>query len=215
MKTIGHEVIASAIQTRLDEEAAREAAACESGGAAIDRIAARRGPALPDRQQELARMIGMLAPVPCPVCGGRGYSEKEEHADVPAYQFVERNHAVPRFSGQVQLPNAVHVVRPPKEQTRTLCALCHGASRGGLSMLTMEILRALSAALQSDSAEAAAAAAEIEEFNVRARARLAERAKAHELARQRHEEADAIEREAAERVAALRAGKSAVDEGGK
>jgi len=42
--------------------------------------------------------------------------------------------------------------------------------------------------------------------------RIAERAKAHEAARARHEEADHIEREALERAAQLRQGKAAGDE---
>lgn len=128
-------------------------------------------------------------------CGGVGYVEYEEYAEVPDYTVIDHRGTHPTL-------DQFHIVTPPKTKVRTLCPC---AGRPPLNDDDKNLLKGLMQVFDYEiNADATPTA--IGAFNNAARAQLAQRAKDHELGRKRHEAAEKIEHEAAEKAAAIRAG---------
>lgn len=200
-------ILISALTGRLDAEAARDASETErrvadreahfpgqdAARAVREQISREKANTRRDVDGQAAALLQLDRP--CRSCHGSGYHESEERADVPGYRVV-------RHRGDNGYEDAYHV-DAPRTTLRTVCALCAGRGRiltdAGVALLAnlAQILR--------DQIQPAAAG--VDGFNVQARADLAARAKTHEVERARHEAADRLERDAAEKAAAIRAGK--------
>ena len=127
---------------------------------------------------------------------GEGYVALEERSDVPGYRITTRG---PNGYEHVQFVDA------PKTNIRAACSRCAGRGRV-LTSAARTFLENLAQVLRDQVLPDAAG---VDAYNASARAELAARAKKHEVERERHEAADKLEREAMERVAAIRAGKVA------